>query len=95
MITGALLISSGLALNLTVCAMLVVKRDKGDEMPIEMTPQQRRKSLFAKSWSGYYFHNEEYCIDEDGENEEFFWDIKKVVSVDACPVDYNDYKMKC
>ena len=73
--------------------MLVVETDKGDEMPIEMTPQQRRKSLFAKSWSGYYFHNEEYCIDEDAENGEFFWDIKKVVSVDACPVDYNDYKM--
>ena len=48
------MISSGLALDLTVCAMLVVKRDKEDEMPIEMTPQQRRKSLFGKSWSGYY-----------------------------------------
>ena len=93
MFTGALLISSGLALNLTVCAMLVVKRDKEVPTPKEMTPQQRRKSLFAKSWSGYYFHNEEYCIDEDAENGEFFWDIKTVVSVEACPVDYNDYKM--
>ena len=92
MFTGALLISSGFTLNITVCAMLVVKRGEGYEIPIDMTPKQRRKSLF-QSWSGYYFQNEEYCIDEDEYKREFFWNIKELVSVDACPVDYDDYKI--
>ena len=92
MFTGALLISSGFTLNITVCAMLMVKRGEGYEIPIDMTPKQRGKSLF-QSWSGYYFQNEEYCIDEDEYKREFFWNIKELVSVPACPVDYDDYKI--
>ena len=72
--------------------MLVVKKGEGYEIPIDMTPKQRRKSLF-QSWSGYYFQSEEYCIDEDEYKRECFWNIKELVSVDACPVDYDDYKV--
>ena len=82
--------SGGFSLNLTVCAMLVTKRGKGDEIP-EMTEEDMKKGF--KSWSGYYFSNQLYCVDEDMDKREFFWNIKKLVSVPACPVDYNDYKM--
>ena len=63
--TAALLISSGFALNLTVCAMLVVKQGKGDDIPLEMTEEDMKKGF--KSWSGYYFSNQLYCVDEDAE----------------------------
>ena len=89
-----MLISSGFSLNLTVCALLVVKRAKDDEIPmdLDLTPQQRRKSL--KSWSGYYYFSHQlYCVDEDAEKREFFWNIKNLVSIPACPVDYEDYEM--
>ena len=90
--SGALLISSGFSLNLTVCALLVVKRAKDDEIPMNFTPQERRKSLMA--WSGYYYFSHQlYCVDEDAEKREFFWNIKELVSIPACPVDYDDYKM--
>ena len=90
--TGALMISSGFTLNLTVCAMFIKKPSQGiNEIPIELTQQQRKKSL--KSWSGYYFQDEEYCIDEDADKREFFWNIKTLVSIHECPVAFEDYKM--
>ena len=90
--TGALLISSGFTLNLIVCAMVIAKPSQGiNEIPKEMTQQQRKKSF--KSWPGYYFQNEEYCIDEDADKKEFFWNIKKLVSIHECPVAFEDYKM--
>ena len=86
------MLSSGFTLNLTVCAMFMKKpSDQVIEIPIDMSQQQRRKSL--KSWSGYYFQNEEYCIDEDADKREFFWNIKNLVSIHECPVAFEDYKM--
>ena len=64
---------------------------KDTAVPIELTQQQRRKSF--KSWSGYYFQNEEYCIDEDVNKIEFFWNIKRLVSIHECPVAFEDYKI--
>ena len=57
----------------------------------QTTQQQGKKSL--QSWSGYYFQNEEYCIDEDVDQREFFWNIKSLVSIHECPVAFEDYKM--
>ena len=92
LLTVALLISSGFTLNLIVCAMVIGKPSQGvNEIPKEMNQQQRKKSF--KSWSGYYFQNEEYCIDEDADKKEFFWNIKKLVSIHECPVAFEDYKM--
>ena len=88
---GALMISSGFVLNLTVCAMFIKKPSNEHEIPIEMIQQQRRKRLM--SWSGYYFQNENYCIDEDVDQREFFWNIKNLVSIHECPVAFEDYKM--
>ena len=77
LLTGALLISSGFTLNLIVCAMVIGKPSQGiNEIPKEMAQQQRRKSF--KSWSGYYFQNEEYCIDEDADKKEFFLEYQEV-----------------
>ena len=86
------MISSGLTLNLTVCSMFLNKPsiDK-NKIPTETTQQQRKKSL--KSWSGYYFQNEEYCVDEDVDRREFFWNIKRLVSINECPVAFDNYKM--
>ena len=86
------MISSGFTLNLTVCAMFIKKpSNENNEIPIEITQQQRKKSL--KSWSGYYFQDEKYCIDEDADKKEFFWNIKQLVSIHECPVAFEDYKM--
>ena len=74
-----------------VCAMFIKPSEGASEIPVEVIQQQRKKSF--KSWSGYYFQNEEYCIDEDAEKIEFFWNIKRLVSIHECPVAFSDYKM--
>ena len=71
---------------------LLKKPSQGiNEIPIELTQQPRRKRLM--SWSGYYFQDEEFCIDEDAEKREIFWNIKTLVSIHECPIAYEDYKM--
>ena len=72
--------------------MLVTKRVKGDEiLDLEMTEEHMKKGY--KSWSGYYSSNQLYCVDEDANKTEFFWNVKELISEPACPVDYDDYKM--
>ena len=86
------MISSGLTLNLTACSMFLNKpSNEKNKISTEINQQQQTTNF--KSWSGYYFQNEEYCVDEGVDKIEYFWNIKRLVSIHKSPVTFANYKM--